>query len=165
MTNISQRICILSHCQLLHPRPNVHNQRPQRLSLLRNTPLPLTVDPVQSGGTQHPPPHHPPAQSARRGQKRRDPVPAVQQDLERLDVVRDDRPPQRPRRGGHVVLPDDHEDGEELGAAGDEEGGRDGVGAGIVGQDAEEVKGRVGGRGEEADREVEGEGRGGAKYY
>lgn len=56
------------------------------------------------------------------GEDEGDAVAAVEEDGEGLDVVGDDGPAEGARGGRHVVVPDDHEDGEQLGAARDEEG-------------------------------------------
>lgn len=94
----------------------------------------------------------------RGGEDDGDAVAAVEQDGEGLDVVGDDGPAEGPGGRGHVVVPDDHEDGEQLGAAGDEEGGRDRVGPRVRREEAEERQ-RRGRRGrEEADAHVEGQG-------
>lgn len=94
-----------------------------------------------------------------------DAVAAVEEDLEGLDVVGDDGPAEGAGGGGDVVVPDDHEDGEQLGAAGDEEGRGDRVGARVRGEQLDEGERGRRGRGQEADAEVEGQGREGAEDY
>lgn len=120
---------------------------------------------MQSNTPQYSATDEPAGDGAGGGEDEGDAVAAVEEDLEGLDVVGDDGPAEGARGRRHVVVPDDHEDGEQLGAAGDEQRRRDGVGARVGAQEAQEGE-RGGGRGcEEADAEVEGQGREGAEDH
>ncbi len=151
--------------QLPSPFPHVYQQRPEGLAIRSDAALAYRVDPAQPRRDEE----HAAGGPARGGTDERkqagDVVLAVEQDAQGLDVVGDDGPAERARGRGHVVLPDDHEDGEELGRRRHEERRRDGVGAAVAREEAEQVQRRERGADEEADAGVEGDGRDGAEDY
>jgi hypothetical protein len=149
----------LAHSQPPRPIPHVSQHGHKRPPILSHLGGARTgIHPFQPRRPQHRPAHRPPADRPCRRQQRGDPIPAVQQDLERLDVVGHDRPAEGTRGRGHVVFPNDHEDGEQLGGGGDEERGGDGVGARVAGEDAEQGERGEARGGQEADGAVECEG-------
>ncbi|TPX10496.1 uncharacterized protein E0L32_008546 [Thyridium curvatum] len=147
------------------PVPDHERDRPERPAVLGHTATPGAVHTLEACKPEDESPDGPATERARHGQQSSDAIAAVEQNLERLDVIDHHRPAERPRGRGDVVLPDDHEDGEELGGGAHEQGGRDRVGARVGREDAEEGEGREGARGEEADGEVEGQGGEGAEYH
>jgi len=112
---------------------------------------------AQARSPQHHPLDPPPLCGPNPDQHRGPHIATPHENLQRGDIVHNHRPADGGRTAGQVIVPDDEQHGEQLGAAADEEGGAERVGAREV-RDEEAVEGEAGGGegAQEADGEVEG---------
>lgn len=98
------------------PRP-LFNHFHNGPAIRRDGALAHAIDPLEPHDPKDGAPHDPAGDGARRRQDEGDRVAAVEQDLEGLDIVKDDGPAEAARGRGHVVVPDDHQDRKQLGRA------------------------------------------------
>ena len=98
--------------RLKNQTPSPPHATPQQAS--QSPPIPPDassgshVDALEPYGPENGILHRPTCRGADSSQKERNGVPAIKQYLEGLDVVGDHGPAEGARRGGYVVIPDDH---------------------------------------------------------